>query len=62
MKPWISRLAAWLFTTSEENLYEVVATLDDKTEAVIRELEAPHNEARRSLRPRRDLSVVDSVD
>ena len=34
MKPWISRSAAWLFTTSEENLYEVVATLDDKTEDV----------------------------
>ena len=35
---------------AEENPDEVVAALDDKTEAVIRELEAQHKEARRSLR------------
>jgi hypothetical protein len=39
---------------AEENPDEVVAALDDKTEAVIRELEAQHREARRSLRRRRD--------
>jgi len=39
---------------AEENPDEVLAALDDKTEAVIRELEAPHKEARRSLRRRRD--------
>ena len=33
---------------AEENPDEVVAALDDKTEAVIRELEAQHKEARRS--------------
>ena len=31
---------------------EVLAALDDETEAVIRELEAQHKEARRSLRRR----------
>jgi len=54
MKSSISRSAAWLFTTRIENPDEVVAALDDKTEAVIRELEAQHKEARRSLRRRRD--------
>jgi hypothetical protein len=39
---------------AEENLDEVVAALEDKTEAVIRELEAQHKEARRSLRRTRD--------
>src|SRR6266567_3144595 len=39
---------------AEENPDEVVAALDDKTEATIRELEAQHKEARRSLRRRRD--------
>src|SRR5712692_3912405 len=39
---------------AEENPDEVVAALEDKTEAVIRELEAQHKEARRSLRRRRD--------
>src|SRR5260221_6542632 len=39
---------------AEENSDEVVAALDDETEAVIRELEAHHKEARRSLRRRRD--------
>src|SRR5208282_3228787 len=34
--------------------HEAVAALDDKTEAVIRELEARHKEARRSLRRRPD--------
>jgi hypothetical protein len=43
MKSSISRSAAWLFTALEENPNEVVAALDDKTEAVIRELEAQHN-------------------
>ena len=38
----------------EENPDEVLAALDDKTEAVIRELEAQHKEACRSLRRRRD--------
>jgi hypothetical protein len=35
---------------AEESPVEVVAALDDKTEAVIRELEAQYKEARRSLR------------
>jgi hypothetical protein len=39
---------------AEENPDEVLAALDDKTEAVIRELEAQHKEGRRSLRRRRD--------
>src|SRR4029434_9621704 len=39
---------------AEENPDEVLAALDDKTEAVCRELEARHKEARRSLRRRRD--------
>ena len=39
---------------AEENPDEVVAALDDKTEAVIRELEAQHKEVRRSLGHRRD--------
>src|SRR5512145_2694147 len=39
---------------AEENPDQVVAALDDKTEVVIRELEAQHKEARRSLRHRRD--------
>ena len=39
---------------AEENPDEVVAAPDDKTEAVIRELEAEHKEARRSPRRRRD--------
>jgi hypothetical protein len=39
---------------AEENPDEVLAALDDKTEAVIRELEAQHKETRRSLRRRRD--------
>src|SRR4029453_1598704 len=39
---------------AEENPDEVLAAVDDKTEAVIRELEAQHKEARRSLRRRRD--------
>ena len=41
---------------AEENPDEVLAAVDDKTEALIRELEAQHVEARRSLRrprPRR---------
>jgi hypothetical protein len=54
MKSSISRSAAWLFTTRIENPDEGVAALDGKTEAVIRELEAQHKEARRSLRRRRD--------
>ena len=49
MKSSISRSAAWLITTRKENPDEVVAALDDKPEAVIRELEAQHKEARRSL-------------
>ena len=55
MKSSISRSAAWLFTTRKRP-DEVVAALDDKTEAVIRELEAPHKEARRSLRRRGDCA------
>ncbi len=39
MKSSISRSAAWLFHYAEENPDEIVAALDDKTEAVIRELE-----------------------
>jgi hypothetical protein len=39
---------------AEENPVEVVPALDDETEPVIRELEAQHKEARRSLRRRRD--------
>jgi hypothetical protein len=39
---------------AEENRDEVLAALDDKTEAVIRALEAQHTEARRSRRRRRD--------
>jgi hypothetical protein len=35
---------------AEQNPDEVVAALDDNTEAVIREFEAQHKEARRSLR------------
>ena len=38
---------------AEEKPDEVVAALDDKTEALLRELEAQHKEARRSLRRRR---------
>jgi len=53
MKSSISRSAAGLFT-ARKNPDEVVAALDDKTEAVIRELEARHKEARRSLRRRPD--------
>ena len=45
MKSSISRSAAWFL---------VVAAVDDKTEAVIREREAQHKEAHRSLRRRRD--------
>ena len=37
MKSSISRSAAWLFTTRKRTPDEVVAALDDKTEAVIRE-------------------------
>ena len=47
MKSSISRSAARLFTTRREP-DKVLAALDDKTEAVIRELEAQHKEARRS--------------
>ena len=43
----VGRLA---FHYAEENPDEVVAALDDKTEAVIRELDAQHKKARRSLR------------
>ncbi|MGA7124403.1 MAG: hypothetical protein WBY94_30150 [Polyangiaceae bacterium] len=35
---------------AEENPDEVLAAVDDKTDALIRELEAQHREARRSLR------------
>jgi hypothetical protein len=35
--------------SAEENPDEVVAALDERTEAVIREIEAQHKEARRSL-------------
>jgi len=41
---------------AEENPDEVLAAVDDKTDALVRELEAQHREARRSLRrppPRR---------
>jgi hypothetical protein len=41
---------------AEENPDDVLAAMDDKTDALIRELEVRHNEARRSLRrppPRR---------
>jgi hypothetical protein len=40
---------------------EVLVALDDKTEAVIRELEAPQKEAHRSLRRRRDRARGGSV-
>ena len=47
MKSSISRLAAQLFTTRKKTATtNVVAALGDKTEAVIRELEARHKEAR----------------
>ena len=36
---------------AEENPDEVLAALDDKTEAVIREFEAQHTEARRFAAP-----------
>jgi hypothetical protein len=39
---------------AEENPVEVVAALDEKTEAVIRELEAQYKEERPSLRRRQD--------
>jgi hypothetical protein len=39
MKSSISRSAAWLFTTRGQPPDEVLAALDDKTEAVIREPE-----------------------
>jgi hypothetical protein len=39
---------------AEDNPDEVVAAFDDKTEAVIRELEAQHKQAHRSLRRRQD--------
>jgi hypothetical protein len=35
---------------AEENPDEVLEAVDDKTEALIRELEGQHREARRSLR------------
>jgi hypothetical protein len=54
MKSSISRSAAWLFTTRKRDPDEIVVALDDKTEAVIRELEAQHKEPHRSLRRRRD--------
>jgi len=54
MKSSISRIGRLALPYAEENPGEVVAALDDKTEAVIRTLEARHKEARRSLAPRRD--------
>ena len=53
--PRMSRTEAFLHY-AEENPDEVLAAVDDKTDALIRELEAQHREARRSLRrppPRR---------
>ena len=58
MKSSISRSAAWLFTTRKRTPTRSSPPLDDKTEAVIRELEAQHKEARRSLRRRRDRARV----
>jgi Universal stress protein family len=52
MKSSISRSAAWFFTTRKRT--PILAAVDDKTEAVICELEAQHAEARRSLRRRLD--------
>jgi hypothetical protein len=60
MKSSISRSAAWLFTTPEENPEEVVAALDDKTEAVIRELEAQHDVSRFAPRRARNLLSRDT--
>jgi hypothetical protein len=53
--PRMSRTEAFLHYL-EENPDDVLAAMDDKTDALIRELEAQHSEARRSLRrppPRR---------
>jgi hypothetical protein len=47
--PRMSRTEAFLHY-AEENPDEVLAAVDDKTDALIRELEAQHREARRSLR------------
>ena len=45
----MSRTEAFL-NYAEENPDDVLAAADDKTDALIRELEAQHREARRSLR------------
>jgi hypothetical protein len=53
--PRMSRTEAFLHY-AEENPADVLDSMDDKTDALIRELEAQHKEARRSLRrpaPRR---------
>jgi hypothetical protein len=47
--PRMSRTEAFLHY-AEENPNEVLAAVDDKTDTLIRELEAQHREARRSLR------------
>jgi hypothetical protein len=47
--PRMSRTEAFLHY-AEENPDDVLAATDDKTDALIRELEAQHREARRSLR------------
>jgi hypothetical protein len=47
--PRMSRTEAFLHY-AEENPDDVLAAVDDKTDALIRELEAQHREARRSLR------------
>jgi hypothetical protein len=46
MKSSISGSAVWFFTTRKKTPDEVVATLDGKTEAVIRKREARHKEPR----------------
>jgi hypothetical protein len=42
MKSSTSRSAAWLFTTRKRTPTRSSPLLDDKTEAVIREIEAQH--------------------
>jgi hypothetical protein len=59
----MSRTEAFLHY-AEENPDEVLAAVDDKTDAMIRELEGQQREARRSLRqapPRRTTYTPEQV-
>jgi hypothetical protein len=61
--PRMSRTEAFLHY-AEENPDDVLAAVDDKTDALIRELEAQHRDARRSLRqapPRRSTYTPEQL-